>query len=137
MQGGFVNSTAYSEYAPFGIIFDKKWIFDQGGRPVIYGPDSEFNLLPDTLKWRHVRYEPGKIDFTWQREWRVQCDNLPISTEIAAVLLPSQEWVDLFIKDHDLDQDIRVFHYETAIDAELAETFREPFNWKIVVLNSS
>jgi hypothetical protein len=23
-------------------------------------------------KWRHVRYEHGQVDFTHEREWRVQ-----------------------------------------------------------------
>ena len=32
-------------YMPFGVMLPKAWLFVQGGRPVIYQPDSEFELL--------------------------------------------------------------------------------------------
>jgi len=63
-------------------MFPKSWVYDRGGRPVIYGPWSDFGILPEELRWRHVRYEPtGEqvIDFTWEREWRMRCDELPFS----------------------------------------------------------
>lgn len=38
LKSGLVNEANYSNYSPFGIIVSKKWLFDQGGRPVIYQP---------------------------------------------------------------------------------------------------
>lgn len=71
---GFVNTTLFSRYSPFGIMFDKTWVYARGGRPVIYQPESDFNALPEDMRWRHVRYEPiadNPIDFSWEREWRI------------------------------------------------------------------
>jgi hypothetical protein len=58
-------------YEPYGIAVRKDWLFERGGRPVIYQSNSEYDLLPPSLRWRHCRYEPGSIDFTWEREWRI------------------------------------------------------------------
>src|SRR6266496_5366041 len=69
LPAGFVNSTAFGRYLPFGIMFDKRWLFANGGRPVIYQTDGEFADLPEEFRWRHVRYEPAGapgIDFTWE-----------------------------------------------------------------------
>ncbi|GAG63688.1 unnamed protein product, partial [marine sediment metagenome] len=34
--------------------------------------DLEYDILPEELKYRHVRYElESDIDFTWEREWRL------------------------------------------------------------------
>jgi hypothetical protein len=41
---------------------------------VIYLPDAEAGWIPAEEKWRHVRYEHGQVDFTHEREWRVQGD---------------------------------------------------------------
>jgi len=30
--------------------------------------------IPEEQKWRHVRFELGKIDWTHEREWRVPGD---------------------------------------------------------------
>ncbi|MEW8022336.1 MAG: hypothetical protein AB2777_16780 [Candidatus Thiodiazotropha endolucinida] len=35
-----------SKYSPFGIQVPKKWLFELGGRPVIYQTNEEYNLLP-------------------------------------------------------------------------------------------
>ena|SRR5436305_5885744 len=70
----FVAQFPFARYSQFGLMFEKNWIFERGGRPVIYQPDSDFDLLPEDLRWRHVRFEPtGEriIDWTWEREWRV------------------------------------------------------------------
>ncbi len=134
LEEGFVNSNKYSKYSPFGIMFNKKWIYDKGGRPVIYQPDHEFELLPKDFQWRHVRYEPDQIDFTWEREWRINIDKLEISQDIAGIVFPSKHWADLFKKDYDLDQELDFLLYEAAVDYEFAESNRKPFNWKITSL---
>jgi hypothetical protein len=41
------NPSAHGmRYAPFGVMVHKKWLFEQGGRPVIYQAEDEFELLP-------------------------------------------------------------------------------------------
>jgi hypothetical protein len=59
-------------YRFYGIVISKPAVFDIGGRPVIYLPDAEGNWIPPEEKWRHVRFESGQVDFTHEREWRVQ-----------------------------------------------------------------
>jgi len=83
-----LSSEARPAYEPFGIAVNKVWLFERGGRPVIYQPDNEFDLLPDSLRWRHCRYEPDRdlekaVDFTWEREWRIRTDALTLDPEEA------------------------------------------------------
>lgn len=61
-------------YRFYGIVLSKRAVFEAGGRPVIYLPDNEGAWIPDSEKWRHVRYEHGAVDFTHEREWRVLGD---------------------------------------------------------------
>lgn len=93
LPDGLVNPDAYSRYRPFGLLFDKSWVFAQGGRPVIYQTDDEFADLPDAMRWRHVRYEPNRevpIDFTWEREWRLQRNELIVNPAWATLILHNQ-----------------------------------------------
>jgi hypothetical protein len=67
-NGETATGTAHEPVSDqFGLMFEKNWIFDRGGRPVIYQPESELDLLPENLRWRDVRFEPTGdkvIDFT-------------------------------------------------------------------------
>src|ERR1019366_7589654 len=72
----------------------KAWLFEKGGRPVIYQPEAEYDLLVDAQKWRHVRYDPGPqdlVDFSWEREWRIQVDRLEFEPSEIRVVVPSDE----------------------------------------------
>ncbi|HHL0960177.1 TPA: hypothetical protein ACQVH3_004958 [Serratia marcescens] len=89
-----------SRYQPFGFGFSKKRIFELGGRPVIYQPSNELQLINETIRWRHVQYDPTKnkttnelgVDFTWEREWRLKTDEIDI-LECTEIVVPSQEYV--------------------------------------------
>jgi len=83
-------------YAPLGVIVSKVWLFQRGGRPVIYQTDAERDLLPEDIRYRHVRYEPDDVDFTWEREWRIRTDALPLDPEQTTIAVPSRRWVDAF-----------------------------------------
>src|SRR5262245_35390730 len=73
VRDGFVNKHGTTRYPTCGIMVPKTWLFERGGRPVIYQPDEEFDDLPESHRWRHVRFEPlNGVDFTWEREWRIQ-----------------------------------------------------------------
>jgi hypothetical protein len=90
-------------YEPFGIMVDKSWLFIRGGRPVIYQTEDEYELLHETQRFRHVRYEPNlakPIDFTWEREWRIRTDELPLDPSVATIVIPSRQWEDYFIFKH-------------------------------------
>jgi len=59
------------KYQPYGVIVDKRWLYSKGGRPVIYGPGSDFHKLPEEMRFRHVRFELDRdptIDHTDERE---------------------------------------------------------------------
>lgn len=91
-------------------------LFSIGGRPVIYQPEAEYSALPETLRWRHVRYDLGvvpPIDFTWEREWRVRSDELCFDENFASVFLPNEEWRERFIDD--MDQESYDYAYSWTI----------------------
>jgi hypothetical protein len=79
-------------YESFGVAVTKEWLFERGGRPVIYQSEKEFKTLPESLQYRHVRYEPNRdIDFTWEREWRIHCDELRLDPKETLVVVPTCE----------------------------------------------
>ena len=83
------------KYAPFGVMVDKRWLFEKGGRPVIYQPEEEYNLLHVDQRYRHKRYEPDKTDiedFSWEREWRIQTAELRFGPEHTTLVVPNRDW---------------------------------------------
>lgn len=88
-------------YRPFGIMVSKAWLFARGGRPVIYQSDGEYELLHDSQRYRHVRFEPDTpVDFTWEREWRVRTDELVLEPGQTTVVVPTREWEEWFQHKH-------------------------------------
>jgi hypothetical protein len=67
-------SALNAKYRFYGLVLSKKTVFEMGGRPVIYLPDTEGEWIPADEKWRHVRFEHGTVDWTHEREWRVPGD---------------------------------------------------------------
>lgn len=138
LKSGLVNLSDYSRYHLFGILYDKRYVFDQGGRPVIYQPDSEFELLPEELRWRHMRYEPNAdrpIDFTWEREWRVQTPGFAVTPEVAGIVVPDDEWGRKLIEQHEKLQDNRVHEFSQIMERFEAEQYRDRFPWNLYVVN--
>ncbi|MBD1546024.1 hypothetical protein [Roseibium aggregatum] len=81
------------DYRAIGVIFDKHWFFTQGGRPVIYQPENEFDLLHDDMKHLHMLYDPhAEYDFSWIREWRVKADTLKLDLTNALAVFPNRSW---------------------------------------------
>jgi hypothetical protein len=84
-------------YQPVGLTLDKKWFFEQGGRPVIYQPDSEYSDLPNELQYRHVSFDPTRkpipVDFTWEREWRLNSDHLDLDPTKCSIIIPKRKWI--------------------------------------------
>ena len=117
LEHGLINSTGFTRYSPYGLLFEKEWIFSLGGRPVIYEPKQEFAQLSETHQWRHVILELGSstVDFTWEREWRLPCTELPFLERDVTVVLPDDEARDRFI--HDIEND----------------SFHEAWAWTVVL----
>jgi len=141
LPGGLLNPDYYSRYSPFGIMVTKKWLFNLGGRPAIYQSGTEYHLLPDQIKWRHVLYNPLKeppIDFTWEREWRINLDYLDFKPSNALIIVLDNSWANRLKKDHEREEDYKVRAYSMILDddeAELAELWRNEFDWTIITLN--
>jgi hypothetical protein len=88
-------------YKPFGVMVSKEWLYSKGGRPVIYQLDAEYDLLHESQKYRHVRYEPNKgVDFTWEREWRIQTAILEIDPNFSTIVVPNRSWEEWFQNKH-------------------------------------
>jgi hypothetical protein len=134
LRSGLVNPNSYSRYRPFGLLFKKQWIFEQGGRPVIYQPDVEYDVLPEELKWRHVCHEPPTVDFTWEREWRVHCPEVCFDPGVACLVLPSEDYLGALIADHERYQDAKWYQYSEVLEEEELMQYREDFPWRIVYL---
>ncbi|AKJ30951.1 hypothetical protein AAW51_4260 [Caldimonas brevitalea] len=82
-------------YAPVGFLCDRRWLFEQGARPVIYQSEAEAELLPPSQRYRHVTldFERG-IDFTWKREWRLPQPHLKLVPQHCHPVLPSAAWLE-------------------------------------------
>lgn len=73
------NPLSPIRYVPFGLRFDKRYVFKNGGRPVIYEKtDVAKSFLPENEYWRIVKLdlenESNIIDWTHEREWRIKGD---------------------------------------------------------------
>jgi len=103
------NRSIVCRYTPYGIILNKRYLYDYGGRPVIYGDKILLEGLPKEYKYLWVRYDPipapgpfvsdvYPIDWTHEREWRCRVnqsyprylrkENLPLPQEGVPILLP-------------------------------------------------
>ena len=137
LNDGLVNPDFYSQYSPFGIMVEKKWLFERGGRPVIYQPEEEFDLLPEIHKWRHMRYEPHKnppIDFSWEREWRINCDALMFDHSMASIVVQSSDWANRLLYEHERKQEWKQIGYDLIFDEDFSQNFYEPFVWNVFCL---
>jgi hypothetical protein len=102
------------------------------GWPVIYQPEHEFYLLPESHRWRHMTFDLGenRVDFTWEREWRIQCDRLTLHPSVATLIVPHQQIAEQIVSDHEREQDYEIQMYSLIMD-ELAELYRRQFQWTI------
>lgn len=96
-------------YAPYGIGIKKEFIYNLGGRPVIYGDENERMVLPQSLKWRFVLYNPKCYDFTWLREWRVPVSEIELSLNNCFVVVDQkrelEELRELLMELDDIEVD--------------------------------
>jgi hypothetical protein len=81
-------------YGSYGFMFSKKYLFDIGARPVIYQPDSDYELLPEKLQYRHVRFDIENTDWTWEREWRICTDRLELDPKWVTLIIPNRNKIE-------------------------------------------
>jgi len=79
-------------YELYGIAVTKEWLFEKGGRPVIYDDESSFDSISDNIKYRFVPYDlmKGK-DYTWEREWRIRTEHLELDPRHTLIVVPTSE----------------------------------------------
>ncbi|WP_337240533.1 hypothetical protein [Proteus faecis] len=129
-----------SKYQPVGIRFYKKDILRLGGLPVIYASEEDSKLLPSQFIWRYVRFEPLSvsesrpygIDFTWEREWRVDREKISLLDDevflcsdyatFESIIVPSDYFRDKLI--HYME---RVFCRERAKYGDNSLEFHEDY----------
>jgi len=118
-------------YESYGVIVSKKWAWGQGARPVIYQPDLEYDILPEELKYRHVRYElESDIDFTWEREWRLKAKEIKLISEHTIFVVPTSKEVMYLKREY--------FSFIQKAVASLGEDalpYIEDFPWRIIPLD--
>ena len=94
------RQTNEMRYSPYGFMFSKEYLFSLGARPVIYEPDEEYEELPDKVKYRHVRFDltnDKKVDWTWEREWRLKIDEFKISPKDLTLIVPTRKEINELI----------------------------------------
>lgn len=137
VANGLVNAGSFTRYVPFGLMFSKRWLYERGGRPVIYQADAEFRQLPEAVRWRHVCYEPNAtppIDFTWEREWRICQDELYFAPNEAALVVPNADWKSVVFQFWDFQQQLTTDAYFLVMDKLLVAQMEEPCPWRVVSL---
>lgn len=144
LPNGLRNRSDGGNYSPFGVMVDKTWLFARGGRPVIYEPDADYEALPPSHAWRHVKYEPTAsdhpVDFTWEREWRIQLSELPFGPMLsfgpsdATIVVPTMAWWDRLVREFNERENHMVELYSEIMSAEEAQQNREDFPWRRLIL---
>lgn len=106
-----------SRYRPYGIALRKKFLYNFGGRPVIYGDKNFLETLTDEHKYLWVKYDPNyeswgyPVDWTHEREWRC-CGRkqtyifdgrynkrVSLNSEVVPILLPN-DYEKILNRDH-------------------------------------
>ncbi len=97
------NSNAKLRYVGIGLMFTKTYVYNNGGRPVIYDKTEEAKAyLPLQEWWRIVKLELSDesniIDWTHEREWRLP-DDFNFKLEETIVILPNTKAYKNFISE--------------------------------------
>jgi hypothetical protein len=85
------NKKAKTRYLGFGLQFNKRFVYEKHGRPVIYDKtQAAKSYLPQSEWWRIVNFdlnnEKAIIDWSHEREWRVPGDLTFELTDVSVVL---------------------------------------------------
>jgi hypothetical protein len=123
---------------PYGVLLGKDYLYALGGRPVIYQSDAEYKELPASLRYRHVQYDPltdPPIDVTWEREWRLRADVLPLEPERCCIVVASEQDRIALLTEHAEREEMRLEVMAPTVDGSLADLFSESFPWPVISLD--
>lgn len=123
---------------PFGVMLGKDYLYALGGRPVIYQSEDEYEQLPESLRYRHVRYDPladPPIDNTWEREWRLRANVLQLEPERCCIVVASEANRTALFTEHDEQEELRLEALGSAVGGSLADQFVESFPWPVISLD--
>lgn len=127
-----------TRYKPFGIGIPKTEIFKLGGRPVIYQPNDEYELLSDEIKWRHVRFDlcgNHPIDFTWEREWRLRGEYIDLPDTKTVIVVPDDNWLNALCQEFD-DREWLRYNYEIVGYGEILARPPSTIQYEIIKIDS-
>lgn len=127
-----------ASFQPYGVLLGKDYLYALGGRPVIYQPDIEYDQLPESLRYRHMRYDPladPPVDFTWQREWRLRADALLLEPERCCIVVASEADRAALLHEYAEREELRMEALVSAAGASLADQFAESFPWPVISLD--
>lgn len=84
-----------NRYSYAGLIFPKIYIYNMGGRPVLYErSDIAKSILPSNEHWRIVDFNFSDlnniVDWTHEREWRLPLDEFHFTLENTTILIADQ-----------------------------------------------
>lgn len=116
-------------FAPYGIGIRKDVVYKNGGRPIIYGDESDEKILPQALRWRFELFHPEKHDFTWLREWRLPKDNIELSFDDCFFIVDSNNdieelWHLINMIDVDIDAQPEDGGVQTDYNVYLSKRYR-------------
>jgi hypothetical protein len=104
-------------YTLHGLAFEKKYVWDKGGRPVFYeDSDKAKQILPQDQWWRIVDMNYTDLtdltDWTHEREWRVPGYGFNFTLRNAWVILPGPRAYRSFLdhpkqKEHNFADKVR------------------------------
>ena len=123
---------------PYGVLLGKDYLYALGGRPVIYQSATEYGQLPESMRFRHVEYDPladPPIDATWQREWRLRADVLPLEPERCCIVVASEADRVALLTEHAEREEMRLEVLAPTVGGSLADLFSESFPWPVISLD--
>lgn len=108
------NPSSQIRYDAFGLRFNKRYIFQNGGRPVIYEKTNiAKSFLSQEEYWRIVKLDLDNdeniIDWTHEREWRIKGD-FKFSLSEAEILLSDQNSVKKFYNYCEKEDMLHIFN---------------------------
>ena len=88
------NEILKVRYRAAGFMFDKRYVYSKGGRPVVYdNPEEAKKFMEADQWWRIVKLDLSDndhmIDWTHEREWRAP-DDFEFELKMATVLVPNR-----------------------------------------------
>ena len=111
-------------------MVSKEWLYSQGGRPVVYQAESEFENLSEDVRYRHVRYEPQyNIDWTWEREWRIKTNEIVLDPGQTTLIVPNRSWITRLKEEH-----YNFLRTAVAGIGEDALGYIEQYKWHFIAL---